>query len=96
MVQAARRKLGTLRAVREPYDPMKLYARMAKYYGWSHSEMEQMHFPTFFAYVREANEMMEDEKREYERARHGHGASPEQLQGVFAEAEEYGGETVAI
>lgn len=97
MIAAARHKLtGYGSPAREPYDPMRLYARMAKYYGWSHSEMEQMHFATFFAYAREANEMIEEEKREYDRSKHGHRASPDQLQGLFQEAEQYQGETVAI
>ncbi|GAC1471399.1 MAG: hypothetical protein PVSMB5_20010 [Ktedonobacteraceae bacterium] len=99
MAQAARRKLGIIggaKAGRDPYDPMKLYARMAKYYGWSHESMEHMHFPTFFAYLREANEMIEEEKREYDRARRGHRANPGQIQGMFQEAEIYQGETIEI
>jgi hypothetical protein len=94
MVQAARRKLGLQsHQAREPYDPSKLKARMAKYYGWSYSEIDQMHFVEFFAAVREANVMIEEEKREYERSRRG---EPSQLQGMFQEAEQYQGETVAI
>lgn len=99
MAAAARRKLDRgedHRAGRESYDPMKIYARMAKYYGWSHESMEQMHFPTFFAYVREASAMIEEEKREYDKARRGHRANPGQIQGMFQEAEAYQGETVEI
>jgi hypothetical protein len=84
--------------MREPYDPMRIYARMSKYYGWSHQDMEQMHFVTFFGYVREANEMSEEEKAEYERAKRGQQTSttPEQALGMFPVAERYQGETVAI
>jgi hypothetical protein len=49
---------------------MKLYARMAKFYGFPHDQMDRMHFRTFFGYVREANIMVEQEKAEYERTRH--------------------------
>ena len=96
LASAARSRLvGRPIQANEPYDPMKIYARMAKYYGWSHDQMERMHFVTFFAYVREASEMIEEERREYERARCGTNNAG-QVQGMFTEAEAYTGETVAI
>jgi hypothetical protein len=103
LAAAARRKLATSsgsatdRSGREPYDPVRIYARMAKYYGWSMRDMEQMHFPLFFAMVREASEMNEEEKAEYDRKRRSQGtAEPEQVQGLFPEAQEYTGETIRL
>lgn len=100
MAASARRKLtGQVpgASTREPYDPMKIYARMAKYYGWSFEQMQNMHFITFFAFVREASEMNEEEKREIERNRRGQGTTTvDQAQGLFPEAQAYQGETVTI
>lgn len=85
--------------MREPYDPMRIYARAAKFYGWSLRDMEHMHFVTFFGFIREASEINEEEKAEYDRARRQQGqgsASPDQAMGMFAVAERYTGETIAI
>lgn len=46
---------------REHYDPPRLYARIAKYLGFSHRDMDDMHFVTFFSYVREATLIAEEE-----------------------------------
>lgn len=103
MAAAARAKLSGAAnlPVREPYDPTRIYARACKFYpGWTPQTIDQMHFPLFFAMIREASELNEEEKAEYERARRtqaGHGtASPEEIAGMFPVAEHYDGETVAI
>lgn len=86
--------------LKEPYDPMRIYARMAKYYGWTHEAMERMHFVTFFAYVREASVMNDEEKAEYERGvrrqQQSQQGTPEQALAAFPTATKYDGETVAI
>lgn len=97
--QAAEKKLGKPVQVgmREPYDPMKLYARMKKYYGMSHAEMDSMHYATFFGYVREAQVMIDEEKAEYDKARQ-QGNTTQAVGGLgdFPQAKPYEGETVAL
>jgi hypothetical protein len=96
--QAAERKRGktTRLSGREPYDPMRLYARMKKYYGMSHAEMDSMHFATFFGYVREAQIMIDEEKAEYDKARAGNTTQAIGGLGDFPQARPYEGETVPI
>lgn len=48
---------------RNAYDPMALYARVAKYYGFSHQSIDRLPFSTFFGYLREASIMIEAENR---------------------------------
>lgn len=95
---AARRRDVPIATVgKEPYDPMKVYARVAKYYGWSHEAIDMMHFVTLFGYVREMHKMNEDEKAEYDRARrNGTQATAAPTDGVFPVAHRYEGETVAL
>jgi hypothetical protein len=96
--QAAERKRGktTRLSGREPYDPMKLYARMKKYYGMSHAEMDSLHFATFFGYVREAQIMIDEEKAEYDKTRAGSTATPGAALGDFPQARPYEGETIPL
>lgn len=101
MAAAARRKLtGVAGNSRAPYDPMALYAYLAKYYRFSDREMDAMHFPRFFGYVRRMSVMQDEENAAYERARRQGQrqatATPEQAQGLFIKPEEYQGETVAL
>ena len=103
MALSARAKRGagshvTAPVVHGPYDPMRLYARMAKFYKWTFESMEQMHFVTFFAFVREAAEINREEAEETARARRTGYSTPtvEAAQGMFEEAVPYTGETVAI
>jgi hypothetical protein len=101
MAAAARATLhGTeVVAVREPYDPTRIYARACKFYpGWTPATIDQMHFPLFFAMIREASAINEEEKAEYDRARRQHepSVSPEQAMGLFPVAEKYEGETVPL
>jgi hypothetical protein len=101
MAHCARAKLqGTAGGVlvREPYDPMRIYARMARIYRWSFEAMEQMHFITFFAFVREASEMHREDEEATLRARRNQGGTtpPGNAEGLFPVAEPYKGETVAI
>lgn len=58
---------STPRGVPNAYDPMAIFAKMAKFYRFSHSEMNAMHFPTFFGYIREMALMQEKEQAEYDR-----------------------------
>ena len=96
--QAAQRKRGGIVQPigKEPYDPMKLYARMSKYYGWSHREMDNMHFPTFFGYVREAQIISDEEKAEYDKAKRNSQGTGTQGLGDFPQPKPYEGETVAL
>lgn len=103
--QAAQRRLrpDVKLALKTPFDPMALYAQVAKYYRFSHQEMEQLHFPTFFGYVREAQLQIEAERKESDRLRHqgAHngtytpGADGMGVEG-FEVARPYAGETVEI
>jgi hypothetical protein len=85
----------------EPFDPMKLYSDVAKYYHFSDSDMEQMHYPKFFGYVREAQLKIEAERKESDRIRnqgsnatYTPGADGMGVEG-FPVARPYEGETVA-
>jgi hypothetical protein len=49
----------------QAYDPIKLYARLAKYYGWSHKDIDLLHYATFFGYVRETQDLIDEEKDAY-------------------------------
>lgn len=101
MAAAARAKLtGQPVGSREPYDPMKAYSRAAKFYGWSHKEMEAMHFVTFFAYIREASEINDEEQAAFERAKResqqGQVATEADIANMVPQMQTYEGETVAI
>ena len=97
--QAAERKRGKVSRLsgREPYDPAKLYARMCKFYrGWTPRDIDQMHFLTFFAMVREAGIMNEEEQAEYNKAKQGNTTTPGVALGDFPQARPYEGKTVAV
>ncbi len=50
--------------VKEPYDVMRLYARMGRFYSWmSFDVARKMHYQAFAGYVREAKLMQEEEER---------------------------------
>lgn len=46
------------------YNPTRLYAQMTKYYRISPKELDEMHYLLFFGYLREAQQMNEEEKRQ--------------------------------
>lgn len=101
MAAAAKAKLtGRPVGAREPYDPMRVYSRAAKFYGWSHREMEWMHFVTFFAYLREASEINDEEQAAFERARReaqsGQVATEADVASMLPHMQHYEGETVAL
>lgn len=46
------------------YQPARLYAQMCHYYqGWTPKVIDDMHYRTFFAMVREANYLQEQENK---------------------------------
>lgn len=57
----------SITSAHEPYDPMMLYARMAKYYRFSDSDLDNMAYPRFFGYLRCAVLMSEEEQRAIDR-----------------------------
>lgn len=102
--QAAERNLhpitGMSGRMQESYDPMRLYARMAKFYGWSHNQIDAMHFVTFFGYVREAQIMLDEEKAAYNTpAANGQVVPSEQAAMVVSDlpqVQPYEGETIPL
>ena len=54
---------GQIPAPTNAYDPMALYAMLAKYYGWSHRDIDTTHYVTVFGYAREATLQQETEQR---------------------------------
>lgn len=47
------------------YRPAKLYAQMCRFYkGWTPKVIDDMHYLTFFAMVREANELAREENKQ--------------------------------
>ena len=79
------------------YDPILLYARLKKYYGcFSHAELDGMHYPTFFAYVRATNILVEEEKQQVADAKaEAGGTQPEitddELQAMFPQVKTWQG-----
>jgi hypothetical protein len=46
-----------------PFDPMRLFARIARFYGWTHAEIMATPWRTLLGYAREA-EIMSSEDRD--------------------------------
>ena len=57
----------------KPFDPMRLLARVAKFYGFSHRELMRMPWRAFLGYAREADIMNQEEQDAYTRANSGNG-----------------------
>lgn len=53
----------------KPFDPARLFARLAKYYRFSDSDMRQMPFKRLLMYAREMDIMLEEENAAYDKAR---------------------------
>lgn len=103
--QAAQRRIQpeVRVSLKAPFDPMRMYADVAKHYGFADSDMEQMHFPRFFGYLREAQLHNEREKQEVDRIKRQGAGNATYTPGPdgmgmegFAVATPYAGETVAI
>jgi len=94
------------------FNPMRLYARMAHFYhGFSDTDLRQMHYPRFFAYIREANVLIEEQREAQAQhnnsnnRNHGHGNAqvvhdPEianlEILRRFGKPQQYQGETVKL
>lgn len=46
----------------KPYDPSRLYARMAHYYGWTYDYLDEMDYSRFFAAAREMYIALQEER----------------------------------
>lgn len=77
----------------EPYDPMQLYARILRFYngGITDSDLDRMDYRRFLGYVREAEELSEEERREMNKGRET-SINPSDM----TIAQEYTGETIRI
>lgn len=51
----------------KPFDPMRMLARVARYYRWSHLDIMRLPWRTFLGYVREADVMTQEEKADMDR-----------------------------
>jgi hypothetical protein len=47
------------------YNPILVYERACKEYGWTPRQIDEMHYLTFFAMLREANERHKQEQASY-------------------------------
>jgi len=47
------------------YSPITAYERACKEYGWKPKDIDEMHYITFFAMLREANERHKQENEAY-------------------------------
>jgi hypothetical protein len=54
--------LMVARSATTPFDPMRLLARVARYYRWSHQDILRTPWRTFLGYLREADIMSQEEK----------------------------------
>lgn len=63
---AAKKKLGSPVALRTPYDPSALQARVLRHYngGVTVADLDHMSYKRFFALVRELNLMLEQEHKQ--------------------------------
>src|SRR5580765_1270057 len=99
--QAAKKSLEGTTNLREPYDPMALYARELRFYKGSITDerLETMDYRRFLGYVREAELINEAEQREYYKGRQGQQSNPMEANAAlneFAVPQEYTGETVRL
>lgn len=51
----------------DQYNPALMYDRACREYGWRPKDIDQMHYVTFFAMMREANERRKQEQENYYR-----------------------------
>lgn len=82
----------------EPYDPMRLQARLLRHYngGITDSDFTRMDYRRFFGYVRELDIMLEEEERSSrETGKTKHGEMQAALN-QFPQPEEYTGETIPL
>lgn len=67
----AEQELSKDRAYVDPfantYKPALVYDRACKEYGWRPKDIDEMHYLTFFAMLREANERHRQENEAYKR-----------------------------
>lgn len=83
------------------FKPMKLLARMAKFYHWTPKYMlKEMDYVQFFGFVREANEIIAEEKNEYPSANNQVVTDPlvanMMMKKQFGELRRYQGDVVRI
>lgn len=93
--QAARQH--TQGRTREPYDPMRLYARVLRFYQGSITDerLETMDYRRFLGYVREADILSQDEARAYQSPQR-ESSDVSLVLNEFPKAQPYTGETVPL
>lgn len=86
--------------IREPYDPMALQARVLRGYngGVTDACLAHMDYRRFFGLVRELEIMIEDERKEYDKARGTQNNNMEAMAALngLPQPEEYTGETIRL
>lgn len=89
-------KLRGTTDLREPYDPSALQARVLRFYqgGVTVADLDRMRYQRFFGLVREAELIAEDERKEYDNAKHGN--SMDGRAALGDQPEEYTGETIKL
>lgn len=93
--QAARKHLTG--GMREPYDPMRLYARVLRFYNGAITDerLEAMDYRRFLGYVREADILSREERDAYPRHQ-GNTSDVSLVLSEFPKAQPYTGETVPL
>lgn len=95
--QAARgRRVGT--GVASVYDPLDIYCRLAREFGWSDAEMDAMDYVRFFGYVDRLTRQVEREQAERDtrmRSAGGGYGDASTVAAAFPEIRPYEGRTVA-
>lgn len=61
--KAQQEKGEPITAAPSDYNPARLYAFMAREAGWEPRQIDNMHYLTFFAIVREVNERIQQENK---------------------------------
>lgn len=93
-------KLRGTNDLREPYDPSALQARVLRFYqgGITVEDLDQMRYQRFFGLVREAELIAEEERKEYDKARHNQGNTMDASAAIndMQQPEEYTGETIRL
>lgn len=89
----------TALVLRETFDPLDLYARVAKFYrGWTFQDIGEMDYVQVFGCIEKAKRMQEEEQRAYNNAQSngGHTMSEAEMRTWLPAVRKYDGPTVII
>lgn len=94
---AAEEKLDPMDPVlHTAYDPLELYLRMAKVYGWTLSNIDEMDYVLFFHAVDKTRKILDEENRAYNNTQSGHIMTEAEMRAWLPAVRKYEGQTVTM